>query len=84
MVLVENAPRFVDVDRLLLGQRPRQLDQPIEIGAHHAVFAGRFRHLLQTAQFLARLILDLLRHAGFADRSIEFGDFGGLAVIALA
>ena len=84
MILVENAPRLVDVDRLLLGQRPRQFDQPIEIGAHHAVFAGRFRHLLQAAQFLARLVLDLLRHAGIGDGLVEFGDFRGLAVIAFA
>ena len=62
VVLVEDAPRLGDVDRRLLGQLPRQLDQPIEIGAHHAVFAGGFRHALQPAQLLARLLLDLLRH----------------------
>ena len=73
-----------DVDRLLLGQRPRQFDQPIEIGAHHAVFAGGFRHALQPAQFLARLILDLLRHAGLGDGLVELGDFGGLALLAFA
>ena len=38
VVLVEDAARLGDVDRLLLGQRPRQLDQPVEIGADHAVF----------------------------------------------
>ena len=84
MVLVEDAPRLDDVDRLLLRQRPRQLDQPIEISAHHAVFAGGFRHALQPAQFLARLVLDLLRHAGIGDRLFEFGDLGGLALLALA
>ena len=62
VVLVEDAPRLGDIDRLLLGQSPGQFDQPIEIGAHHAVFARRFRHALQPAQFLARLLLDLLRH----------------------
>ena len=73
-----------DVDRLLLGQRPRQFDQPIEIGAHHAVFAGGFRHALQPAQFLARLVLDLLRHAGLGDGGVELGHFGGLALLAFA
>ncbi len=66
------------------GSAPRQLDQPIEIGAHHAVFAGRFGHALQPAQFLARLVLDLLRHAGVADGLVELGHLGGLALVAFA
>ena len=55
VVVVEDPPRLGDVDRRLLGQAPRQLDQPVEIGAHHAVFGGRLRHALQPAQLLARL-----------------------------
>src|SRR6202034_2878147 len=47
-------------------------------------FAGRFRHALQPTQFLARLLLDLFRHAGIGDRLVEFGDLGGLALFALA
>ncbi len=84
MVLVEDAPRLLDVDRLLLGQRPRQFDQPVEIGAHHAVFAGGFGHALQPAQFLACGILDLLRHLGVGDGLVELGHLGGLALLALA
>src|SRR5262249_47865866 len=55
VILIEDAARLGNVDRLFLRQLPRQLDQPIEIGAHHAVFAGGFRHALEPAQFLARL-----------------------------
>ena len=84
MVLVEDAPRLGDVDVGFLGQRPRQLDQPIEIGAHHAVFAGRLRHALQPPQFLARLILDLLGHFGLGDGLAELGHFRGLAFVAFA
>ena len=80
MVLVEDAPRLGDVDRLLLGQRPRQLDQPIEPGAHHAVFGRRFRHALEPPQFLAGLLLDLLGHLGLGDGLAELGDFRVLAV----
>ena len=36
------------------------------------------------AQLLARLILDLLRHAGLGDRLVELGHLGGLALLALA
>ena len=84
MVLVEDAPRFDDVDRLLLGQGPGKLDQPIQIGAHYAVFASGFGHALQATQLLARLIFHFLRHAGIADGLIELGDLRGLAFLALA
>ena len=67
-----------------LGHAPRQFDQPVEIGAHHAVFAGRLRHALQPAQFLARLILDLLGHLRLGDGLAEFGDLRRLALVALA
>ncbi len=46
--------------------------------------AGGFRHLLQPAQFLARGVLDLLRHAGFGDGLVQLGDLGGLALLAFA
>ena len=84
VIVVEDAARFFDVDRLFLGQRPRQLDQPVEVGPHHAVFAGGFGHALEPAQFLARCILDLLRHFGVGDRLFEFGNLGGLAFLAFA
>ena len=84
MVLVEDAPRVLNVDRLLLGQSPGQLDQPIQIGAHHAVFAGGFGHALQPAQFLARGVLDFLRHFGIGDGLVELGHLGGLALLAFA
>ena len=39
---------------------------------------------MQPAQFLARLVLDLLRHAGLGDRGVELGHFRGLALLAFA
>ena len=74
VVLVEDAARLADVDRRLLRNAPGQLDQPIEIGADHAVLGRRVRHALQPAQLLARLLLDLLRHVGLGDRLLELGD----------
>ena len=46
--------------------------------------AGGFGHALQPAQFLARLVLDLLRHPGLGDRRVELGDLRGLALLAFA
>ena len=84
MVLVEDAPRLGDVDRLLLGQRPRQFDQPVEIGADHAVLGRGLGHPLQPAYFLARLFVDLLRHPRLGDQFVQFGDLACLAFFAFA
>ena len=54
--------------------RPRQLDQPVEVGAHHRVLAGAFGHALEALQLLARLLLDLLGHLRLGDRLVELGD----------
>src|SRR5208337_2313239 len=62
VILVEDAARRRDVDRRLLGKGPGQFDQPVEIGPYHPIFAGGFRHALQTAQLLAGLVLDFLGH----------------------
>ncbi len=45
---------------------------------------ARFGHALQPSQFLARLVLDFLRHAGIGDRLVELGHFGRLALLAFA
>ena len=83
MVLVEDAARFGDIDALLGELRPGQLDQPIEIGADHAVLGRGLGHALEPLQLLARLLFGLLGHAGLLDRLAEFGDLG-LRVLALA
>ena len=83
VVLIEDAPRLGDVDRRFLRQAPGQLDQPVEIAAHHAVLGGGFRHPLEPAQLLARLLLHLLWHLRLGDGLAELGDLG-LALIALA
>ena len=62
---------------------PRQLDQPLEVGAHHRVLAGGLGHALEALQLLARLLLDLLGHLRLGDRLLELGDLGR-ALVALA
>ncbi len=83
VVRVEDAPRFGDVDRRARIRRPRQLDQPVEIGADHRVLAGALGHALEALQFLARLLLDVLRHLRVGDRLVELGDLRG-ALVAFA
>ncbi|MGY4266688.1 hypothetical protein ACVJF2_005258 [Bradyrhizobium sp. USDA 4519] len=80
MVLVEDLARLRDVDRLLLRNAPGQIDQPVEIAAHHAGFGRCLRHPLVAAQFLLRLAFGLRRHLGLDDRLGQLGDFRGLAV----
>ena len=83
MVLIEDAARLGDVDAILREDRPGKLDQPIEIGADHAVLGGRLGHALEPLQLFQRLLLGLLRHASLRDRLAQLGDLG-LAVLAFA
>ncbi len=74
MVLVEDLAGLGDVDRLLLGHAPGQLDQPVQIAAHHAGLGGGLRHPLVAAQLLLRLAVRLRRHLGLRDRLGQLGD----------
>ncbi len=81
MVRVENPPGLGDIDRLRLGRRPGQFQQPVEIAADHAVLGGGFRRALQPPQLFARLGLDLLRHGGLVDGRAQLGDLLAGALI---
>ncbi len=74
MVGIEDAPRLGDVDRRLAGLRPGQLDQPVEVGAHHRGFAGLAGHALEPGKLLVGLLLDLRRHAGLGDRLAQVAE----------
>ena len=83
MIRIENAPGLRNVDRRFFRQCPRQLDQPIEIGAHHAVFAGGLRHPFQPLQLLAGLIFHLARHFRPGDGLGKLRNFCSLSVFAV-
>ena len=83
MVFIQNAPRLGNINRRFLGQAPGQLDQPIKIGAHHAIFGRGVWHSLQPPQLLAGLVLDLFWHIRLSDRLAELGYLLGLARLAL-
>ena len=82
VVGVEDAARALDVDRLRVELRPRQRDQPVEVGARHRVLAARLGHALEALQLLARVLLDLRRHAGLGDRLGQLRRIFALAVLA--
>ena len=63
--------------------RPRQIDQPVEIGADHSVFGSGVRHALEPLELLQGLILGLLRHPGLLDLLAQLGDLDRF-VVALA
>ena len=82
VVVVEDAARPLDVDGLRVELRPGQRDQPVEVGAHHRVLAARLGHPLEALQLLARVLLDLRRHAGLRDGFAELGHLAALALVA--
>ena len=84
VIFIENAPRLGNINGRFFWQTPRQLDQPIEIGANHSELCRRFWHSLQPAQFLACRVLDLLWHTRLGDRLAQLGHLLGLSAFTFA
>ena len=80
VVLVQDPARFGDVDSVGVELRPRQIDQPVEIGPDHPVFGRGLGHALEALELLLGLILGLLRHAGLLGRLAQLGEFARLFV----
>ena len=83
VIVIENSPCLADVDRRAGVERPRQLDQPLEVRADHRILARGLRHPLEALQLLARGLLDFLGHARFGDGLFELRDVG-TALVAFA
>ena len=71
VVGVEDVARLLDVELVLGGDRPRQLDQPLEVGARHRVLGRRRLHHLEPLELLHRDLLGLGRHLGVDDLLAE-------------
>ena len=83
VILIEHASRVIDVDRLVVELRPRQLDHPVDPRTQHRVLGARIGHPLEALQFLARLLERFLGHPGLVDRLAQLRDlFAGFAVLA--
>ncbi len=83
MVLVEHRPRVLQVEVVLGGDRPRQVAQPLEVGARDRILGGLGRDARQAVELAVGLLAHLGRHLRLLDAGLELGGFA-LAVVALA
>src|ERR1700726_820361 len=81
MILVEDVPRLRNVDAFRIEPRPRQFDQPIEVGPRRPVFGGLLRHAFEPLQFPPGLVLGVLRHRRLVDLFSELLQFRGFGVV---
>src|SRR5207302_758152 len=71
VILVEDCRRAFDVDALGRRLAPREVEQPVDPGAHHPHLRGCAGDLLETPHLLEHALLHLLRHAGALDAAAE-------------
>ena len=63
--------------------RPRDGDQPVQVGADHRALARLLAHALQPAQLLLGLLAHLVRHAGFLDLGAVLLRHRGVVLVQL-
>ena len=80
VLVVHDALGLLEVDDLVGLLRPRQRDDPVEIGARHGVFRGRRRHLRQAIELAQRFLLHGLGQAGRFELGAQLFDLARLIV----
>jgi len=78
---VEDRARGLDFQLLLGALVPGQLEQQIEVGAHHGIFARALGHARQALEFPPGLLVRLLRQLRLLERCLELAHFLGAALI---
>ncbi len=84
VIFVQHLARGDEIEVVRGFLRPRKLDQPVEIGAHHRVFGGGLGHALEAFQFALGLFARRIGHAGLGDRLAKFLDLDAFRILALA
>src|SRR6185312_4481467 len=79
---VEDLARLIEVEPVLGPLRPRQLDEPLEVGPLDGVLRRGLRHLLEAIELLAGGLLDLRRHLGGLDLLLEGVEVAGVLALA--
>ena len=77
---VEDLLGVLQIDRVFRALRPRQRDEPVDVGARHGVLGRGDRHLGQAIELAQRFLLHRLGHAGGVDFRAQLLDFLGLLV----
>ena len=75
VVLVQNGSGMLHIDRFAGGNTPRQGGHPFQPRPRHRMFRRHGVDTRETAQFLQRFLLNLLRHPGLLNPFTEFGRF---------
>ena len=80
VILIENFARLADVDVIRRFRTPRQLHQPIEVGADDAVFGTGLRDFRETVELTIGCLLGVFRHLGFVDLGTQLVVLGLLRI----
>jgi hypothetical protein len=80
VLVVHDRLGLLEIDDLVGLLRPRQRDDPIEIGARDRVFRGGWRHFREPIELAQRLFLDCLRQAGRFELGAQLFDLARLIV----
>ena len=74
VVVIEHALGMYDVHVVDLWRSPGQVEQPFQVGAHHAGLGRHGGHRAQPRQFLFGLGAHTVRHSGIFDALVQLAD----------
>ena len=81
MLLVQNLSRARQIQFVVRALGPREVDQPIQVGARHGVFGGGKRDLLQTFEFFQRHLFRLLGQPILLHLLAQGIEFPGIGIV---
>ena len=79
MVLIENQPRFVEIELVFRRFSPGQLEYVFEIGANNVIVGRRGRKPFQALELAFRFRAHFVRQIGFAESLAEQFCFSAFA-----
>ena len=81
MVLIEDLTNLADFHVVVGRLVPRQIQDPVEVRAHHRVFGAAHLHRAQPLELLLRDLVGLARQLGFRDALLEAVEITLVAVV---
>lgn len=80
MILIEHLARLTEIKVVVRTDIPRQVEQPVQVGAGNNVLGGAGRHALQARNFAFGLLARLLGQVRCLQATAQLGDFGGVLI----